>query len=173
MDKRFLIVCFCFIFSNVFGQRNPFDVARNGTLNELKELILKNPKIINLVNDEENSMLILACYHGNAEVVPYLIENVDNINYSNKMGTALMAAVVKNKIEFIKKLLQKGANPNSTDTNGVTAVMYATMFKMYDVAELLIKYKANPEIKDKRGSSAIDYAIMVNDDKLMEILKSK
>jgi len=173
MGKRFLIVCFWFIFSNVFGQKSPFDVARNGTLNELKELMVLNPKVIDSINKEENTMLILACYHGNTEVAMYLIDNVKDINYSNKMGTALMAAVVKNKVNFVKQLLQKGANPNGTDVNGVTALMYATMFKMYDVAGMLIEYKANPELRDKRGSSAIDYAILANDDKLIEILKSK
>lgn len=44
-----------------------FDIARSGTVAEVKEEIKKNPDIINQVNENGFSPLILACYRGNVE----------------------------------------------------------------------------------------------------------
>src|SRR5262245_36319375 len=105
MKQRVIVIFFCLVCCNVFSQRNPFDVARNGTLDELKNLMVKDYKVVNSINEDGNSMLILACYNGNTEVALHLIKNVEDINYSSKMGSALMAAVVKNKFELVKLLL--------------------------------------------------------------------
>ncbi|MES2811425.1 MAG: ankyrin repeat domain-containing protein [Bacteroidota bacterium] len=156
-----------------FSQKDVFNVARSGTVNEIKELVKSDPNIINVLNSEGYSPLILACYKGNVEVVEYLIKNVKDINYTTAMGTALMAAVVKKNVPIVKLLLENNANPNISDSNGSTALIYATIFKSYEIADLLIKYKGDNAHKDNRGNSALDYAILADDDKLIQILKAK
>ena len=69
--------------------------------------------------------------------------------------------------------MQKNADPNNSDKNGTTALMYATSVKNYELVSLLTKANANPDVKDNRGNSALDYAILLNDDKLIELLKNK
>jgi len=86
-------------------QNKIFDVARNGTLKEIQELHQFNPNLINTVNENKSSPLILACYRGNTEVALYLIKNTKDINYNSGMGTALMAAVVKGNLELVKALI--------------------------------------------------------------------
>lgn len=152
---------------------NIFDVARSGTLNEATVLVKKNPKIVNAINDAGYSPLILACYRGNNEVAQFLIENGADINYNNAMGTALMAAVVKNNIQIVNLLIDKNVNIELKDGNGTTAIIYAAMFKNHEIAKVLIKAKANYETKDNRGNSALDYAILADDDQLIQILKTK
>jgi uncharacterized protein len=156
-----------------FSQSDIFDIARGGTLDNLKELMAQNPDVINTLNEDGNSPLILACYKGNYEVADYLIQNVKDINYANAMGTALMAATVKNEIPIVKLLLDNKANPDVTDVKGTTALHYATIFKNYEIAVMLIEHKANVELKDIRQKTAFDYAVIANDDKLINILKSK
>lgn len=177
MKSYLRITLLCVIFfafsANLFSQTNVFDIARSGTVEDLKTLIKSDPNCINLINESGNSTLILACYKGNNEVAEYLIRNVKDINFISGMGTALMAATVKNNANLVKLLLENNANPNLTDANGTTALIYATIFKSYEIAELLIKYKADDNKKDNNGKSAIDYAFMANDDKLIQILKTK
>lgn len=171
--KYFCVIVSFFCFQIFFGQQNIFDVARKGTVEEIKIIMEQNPEVINSVNEEGYSPLILACYKGNLAVASFFIHNVKDINGNSTMGTPLMAAVVKRNSEIVKLLLENKANPNITDVNGTTALMYAVQFKNYEIATMLIKAKANPDLKDNRGHSALDYAILANDDKLIEILKTK
>jgi ankyrin repeat protein len=102
-----------------------------------------------------------------------LIENGSDINGNSKMGTPLMACVVKGNNEIAKFLIEKKADIHLADTNGTTPIIYATNFKNYEVVSLLIKAGADYTKKDNRGNSALDYAILLDDDKLIETLKNK
>ncbi|MFV5698245.1 ankyrin repeat domain-containing protein [Flavobacterium sp. ZT3R17] len=175
MVKFYILLISCFFVNTTYAQAklDVFDIGRKGTIDEAKELFKTNPEAFNTTNQDGFSPLILACYRSNNEVARFLIENGSNVNGTSNMGTALMAAVVKGNFEIAKLLLSKKADANIADTNGTTALIYATMFKNYDIVSLLIKAKANPDFKDNRGNSATDYAILANDDKLIEILKTK
>ncbi len=150
-----------------------FDVARSGTVEQAKEMLKANPKAFDAINADGYSTLILACYRGNNEVAKLLIDHGGNLNYMSGMGTALMACVVKNNVEIAKYLLAKKADPNLADGNGNTALIYAAMFKNHDIATALIQAGAKADIKDKKGKSAVDYAILADDDRLIQILKTK
>jgi ankyrin repeat protein len=171
--KSFLLIFICVNFCLAQEKLDVFDIARKGTVEQVKEVLKTNPNAFKTVNSDGFSPLTLACYKGNNEVAKLLIENGCDINQKSSMGTPLMAAVVKGNIEIVSLLLKKNAEVNVTDNNGTTALLYATMFKNKEIVSLLIKANANPDLKDNRGNSALDYAILSNDDKLIEILKTK
>ncbi|RXR17721.1 ankyrin repeat domain-containing protein [Flavobacterium amnicola] len=171
--KQILLLIVLMASLQCFSQNDVFNVARSGTVAELKELIKSDPNSINALNKDGYSPLILACYKGNVEVAEFLIKNVKDINYVSGMGTALMAATVKQNVSIVKLLLENKANPNISDANGSTALIYASIFKSYEIVDLLIKHKGDNAHKDNRGNSAIDYAILADDDKLIQILKAK
>lgn len=172
MKKTTFLLFLLFLSTNAFSQKDIFNVARTGTVDDVKALMKANPGCINEVTADGYSPLILACYRGNTEVASFLMQQVKDINVASGMGTALMAATVKGNAEIVKKLLDNKADPNITDSNGTTALIYAAQFKKYEITGFLIKAKANPAVKDNRGNSAIDYAILANDDKLIQILKT-
>lgn len=170
--KRIFFLLIFIGFSQVYSQTDIFDASRRGELSEVISIYSKNPNVINLKNAEGYSPLILACYHGNEEVVKFLINKVDNINRTSNYGTPLMAAVVKGNIEIIEMLLSKNADTKIADVNGTTAMHYAVMFKNYEAVKLLIEANADLKIKDNRGKSAMDYAVLQNDKKLNNILNN-
>lgn len=57
------------------SQTTIFDVARTGTVQEMKALLVSNPLDINKSTPEGFTPLILACYRGNNEVAIFLIES--------------------------------------------------------------------------------------------------
>lgn len=173
MKQTLLFFIFFIVTIPIFSQNDVFNVARSGTVEDLKALMKNNPYIINETNTDGYSPLILACYKGNLEVAEFLVKNVKDVNYTSSMGTALMAATVKKQTKIVQLLLENKADPNIADANGTTALIYASIFKSYDIAQLLVKYKGDNSHKDLRGNSAIDYAILADDDKLIEILKTK
>ena len=159
-------------FPNVKAQESSiFDVARNGTLMEVKALTKNNPDIINKLSKEGYSVLTLACYYSNNDVASYLIEHVKDINSKSGYGTPLMAATVKKNSKLVKLLLEKNANPNLTDQNNSTALHFSVIFNQQEIIELLMKYKANPNIKDNRGNTALDYAKITNNSNIIQLLK--
>lgn len=173
MKQTVLFLLFFISTTLCFSQNDVFNVARSGTVTDMKAIMKNNPDIINTTNAEGYSPLIFACYKGNLEVAEFLIKNVKDINYASAMGTALMAATVKKQTRLVQLLLENKANPNSTDANGSTALIYASIFKSYDIAQLLVQYNGDNTHKDSRGNSAVDYAILADDDKLIQILKAK
>lgn len=172
--KKILIILFFSIYSfNAFSQeKSIFDIARNGTIIELKAAVKKNPDVINTVSKEGYSPLTLSCYSGNNEVAKYLIHNVKNINTKSGYGTPLMAAVVKNNKDLTALLIDMKADINATDPNGTTALHYAVMFGLEDITKLLVEGKANASLKDNRGNSALDYAKIKGNSNIIQLLNN-
>jgi len=106
------LICFFLIFTtSMVAQKDVFEVARNGSLEELKGLMKDNPDIINTKNENGHTPLILSSYNRNNDVALFLINNVKDINAKSSEGSPLMASVVKGNTEIVKALLDKGANP--------------------------------------------------------------
>ncbi len=76
-----------------------FDVARSGTVSEVKELMKQNPDIINQTNESGFSPLILACYRGNTAVAEFLMKNVViTIATTNNNTTSVLSLFDKEEI---------------------------------------------------------------------------
>ena len=139
-------------------EKNVFDIARKGTLQEMLDCYKKNPELINTVDDRKSSPLILASYRGNEAVALFLADKVKDLNYNSGMGTALMAAVMSGNIAVIQKLISAKVDLNQADNSGKTALIYATFFNKNDIVKMLVQAGANKALKDSDGRNALDYA---------------
>jgi len=169
----FLTITLFTCFTAVAQEKSIFDIARSGSLTELKEAVKQNSNIINTVNKEGYTPLTLACYNGNTEVAKYLVHNVKDINAKSSYGTPLMAAVVKNNTELTALLLNKKVAINATDPNGTTALHYAVMFNLEEITKLLVNANANTNLKDNRGNSARDYAKIKGNINIINLVNNK
>ena len=158
-------LCFCQETTTVF------DIARKGTLEQIKEIFKKNPKAVNSLNKDGFSPLTLACYRENNEVAKFLIDKGSNINQKSSMGTPLMAAVVKGNMEMVNILLDKKADINGTDENGVTALIYAVQFRNVQAVKVLLQNKADKTKIDKQGKTAFEYAVFSGNEEIINLLK--
>ncbi|WP_294287808.1 ankyrin repeat domain-containing protein [uncultured Chryseobacterium sp.] len=149
-----------------------YDVARSGTVADVKELMKQNPDIINQTNDAGFSPLILACYRGNVEVAKFLMDHVKDINYKSQEGTALSGLSVKYNKELAEYLLGKGANPNIADASGATPLFWAVKFGNKEMTELLLKHKADKTLKDAQGMTPFEYALQTNNKEIINLLKN-
>jgi ankyrin repeat protein len=149
-----------------------FDIARSGTVAEVKDLMKQDPDIINKTNESGFSPLILACYRGNMEVADFLMDKVKDINYNSSMGTALMAVVYKGDLTLTQKLLDNKSDINTADSQGTTPLIFASKLGNIEMVKLLVKNKADKNIKDKQGNTAFDYAVLSKITKLINELKN-
>lgn len=172
MKRYFTIVVLMMTFSLCLSQtKTVFDIARSGTLEEMKSLVSQNPDVINSKNEMGFSPLILACYRGNAEVAEYLIDNVKDLNYSSPEGTALAALCINYNKTLVEHLLNKNVNPNLADKTGTTPLFWAVKFKNKDLAELLLKHGADKSLKDNLGITPFEYAVKSENQEIINLLK--
>lgn len=159
MTKKIILSCILLITLMTNAQdKDVFDVARKGTLAEIQAIYKNHPELINSMNEDQFTPLIIACYKGNVDVALFLIEKVSNINYVSGDGTALMAAVMSGKMQIIESLISHKANVNLADAQGKTALIYAAFFNRNDVVKILIRAGVDKKQKDSDGKSALDYA---------------
>ena len=170
--KYILILVFIINSNEIISQRkNCFDIARKGTLDEIITEYNSNNKVIDSVDTNSTSMLILACYRGNEDVAKFMVQKKANLDYVSGNGTALMSCIVKGNFEMADILLKNKANPNLADANGITALMYAVQFQNEKMVKLLLENKADKSIADKQGKTAFEYAVFSKNELIINLLK--
>ncbi len=88
-----------------------------------------------------------------------LVHDIDECDING--WTPLIVACYNGATEMIRILLKYGADPNKTNLNGTTPLMYAkdavSNGHSIKLLQYLINYKANPLLKDIWGRSITDY----------------
>lgn len=173
MKIKFLILICSFCLLIIKAQnKEVFDVARSGTLQEMRELMNKNPAVVNITDQMGFSPLILACYRGNVEVATFLIDHVKDLNYESREGTALAALSINYNKLLVEKILKKGANPNTADSQGNTPLLWAIKRSNAELVSILLQFNADKNVKDSIGISAFEYAIKSNNSEIINLLKN-
>ncbi len=113
--------------------------ARSGDLNYFEAIALsERPKILSLRDSKGYSALMLACYHGQTDLVRTFLEWGADPNDKDFGGNSvLMGATFKSHIEVVKLLLFYGADPGLTNNRGQTASLFAKMFGRTEALSLL------------------------------------
>lgn len=167
-----LFALFLFVSVSITAQ-DVYQIARSGTAAQMEVLYQESPSLLTTANTEGYTPLTLAAYHNNLEIVQFLIDKEVPLDPGSSYGSPLMAATVKGSKEIVALLLAHGADPNLSDGNGTTALIYASLFQLNDIAALLLKHQADPKAKDNRDYTALDYAVLTQNQSLITLLKTR
>lgn len=130
---------------DVFGQG---PVLKEATSPEMLETLIKNGAQISLATIEGRPFLMWLIENGKTALVDKLIEHQDiNVTYPaffQAKGTPLMEAVYDDKVEIVKNLLDKKADPNYKvfGENYKTALQIANDLDRQEIKKLLIEHGA-------------------------------
>jgi uncharacterized protein len=111
-----------------------FDLARAGETAELTQYVDRGVPA-NMTDAGGNSLLMLAAYHGHAELVTDLAErgaDVDALN--DRRQSPLAGAVFKGEDDVVRALVEAGADPRK---GSPTALETARFFERPDLAGLM------------------------------------
>lgn len=110
-----------------------FDFARNGDATLLE--CIKQGVNVDMVNQDGQSFIMLAAYHGHAELVRQLAAVGADVNLLNDRGQSPLAgAIFKKEDAVIDALLAAGADPSAGQPNALDS---ARMFGREDLLERL------------------------------------
>ena len=89
--------------------------------------------------------------------------------------TLLYLAVVSNRLDVARLLIERGAGVNAVDKHGMTPLLYAASADFGDssMVELLLKLGANPAARTREGLTALDLARKYNHKCLLASLSAK
>ncbi|MGM1017319.1 MAG: ankyrin repeat domain-containing protein [Actinomycetota bacterium] len=114
-----------------------FDLARQGRVGPLGEMIDAGVPI-DLRNARGDSLLIVATYAQQPEVVAELLRRGADVDVVNGMGqTAVACAVFRKDAPTLRALLDAGADP---DAGANTAAQIADQFGMPEMKAVLEEY---------------------------------
>jgi ankyrin repeat protein/uncharacterized protein DUF6438 len=101
---------------------------------------------------------------GNAETVPSLLADKDNLNVPDDEGeTVLMWACKRTDAVVVQKFLAAGANLHARDRYGRTALMYAVVRGVPEAVEVLLQAGADAKESDAGGETPLIYAVGIRD----------
>lgn len=84
--------------------------------------------------------------------------------------SALHIVTARRDLTWMGFLLQRGANPNARDKNGITPLMLATNLRFVDGAELLLGRKAQIDATNNSGETALIRAVQLRDLAMVRLL---
>jgi len=122
-----------------------------------------------------NSALIQAVKNGRAAVIQSLLPfttNPENNSYPTTMLTTTnLIQTVKNKHSVIvEMLIDAGANINSKDNEGLSALMWAVKANNFKMVQYLVKKGIDPNRTDNNGNSALIFAINQDNGQISQFL---
>jgi len=121
-----------------------YDAARSGQMDVFQQALPAGLPA-NMMNDKGDSLVMLAAYHGHAQLVKLLIQHGADPNRVNDRGqTPLAGAVFKGEAEVIEALLEGGADPDYGTPSAMEAV---TLFRQEE------KWKVRFEEAPGRGKT--------------------
>ena len=117
-----------------------FDCARSGGAESLGKMI-DSGFSVDLQDEQGNSFLMLASYHGELATVEMLLAKGGEVDLRNgKNQTPLGGVAFKGYPEVAKCLLAHGADTEAEQGRGMTPLMVARMFGRTDVEEILLEF---------------------------------
>lgn len=145
------------------------DAINSGNLECIKFLADRFPSCKTQPQRNGCPPLTLAASGGYTEVVTWLMQNGMDINEQFDCSDsrfvrswfALIEAVMFNKLDMVKFLLENGADPNLQTEHGSSALLTAAEHKSFAIVELLVEKGAKyDDVVDSDGDNCLSYAIL-------------
>jgi uncharacterized protein len=158
-----------------------FDAVEKGDLACVKERLAADSGAANWrwegrspPGTKDEDALHLAARSGHLDIVKALLEAgaaIDSLSWEDCRSTPFLAAVDGHFPEIVKYLLEKGADANGRDGDGISCLMYAACSGRVDITKLLLEAGADPNASGNgKGQLPLCAAVMGGDRETIELL---
>ncbi len=132
-----------------------------GNLLEVKNILTKQPELIDQFSSDGFQALGLAAFFGQSEVVEYLIKEGAEVNTPSKNPMAvrpLHSSVAAQHMRISELLLESGAEVNCYQKDGYTPLHEAAGNGQLEMVQLLLCFGAKKDVHLTDGRTPLDLA---------------
>jgi uncharacterized protein len=136
---------------------------------------IKNGADLSECNDSEDSILAQALrYRCDDEIIWLLIDSGAELDDFNEDGVSILDyAVMYNRVELVKKLLESGIDLNFTRRRSkFTPLMGAVCYGRKEIVQILLDNGADTNAVDSKGLCALDFAKKTHKKSMIALLEN-
>lgn len=135
----------------------PLHMAASRGHTSIVQALLELGADINAVNSHGHTPLDEALLEGRVETFEYLLDRGDILLGRDTLSSLLHTAIWRGKVEIVRMLLAKGADPNQVDANGRAPIHIAIFAIPSDeIARALLERGANPNRQSFTGTTLLE-----------------
>ncbi|CAL5362702.1 unnamed protein product [Camellia sinensis] len=153
-----------------YDGRSPLHVAASKGYEEITEFLIQKGVAINITDNFGNTPLLEAIKNGHDHIASLLVKAGASLTIENA-GSCLCLAVARRDLEFLRRVLANGINPNSRSYDLRTPLHIAAAEGLYTMACLLLEAGASVFSKDRWGNTPLDEARIGGDKNLVKLLE--
>ena len=137
----------------IFPSKSFMLISANYTKENISQILLKNPSVINIKDEKNETFLSYAIKRKKEDLTKIIIESpLLDITYKDFKGNSyLHLSVINQLINTTKLLIEKGLDINSQNNEGNTALHFAYNFNNINLISILIEKNADSNIKNNMG----------------------
>lgn len=140
--------------------------------------LLENGANQQLVDKKGDSALVYAIKNGKHELPQILFEKQaetdTDLNVTNQQGDSLlMNAVINQRVNMARWLLDKGARVDVVNQSGSSLLMLAVISQNVEMVALLLDRGANVHVVDREGDTALLYTAGRSSNRILVLLLEK
>lgn len=147
--------------NNIIQAQEIIDAAKSGDLLKVKELVEKNPQLVNTRDISGRTPLHWASRGVHFELLKYLVEKGADVNARDTFKIIPLHSVVsRNNFSAAEYLLDHGSDINAQDNNEKSSSLHFASYRGYkDVAKLLIDRGASLNLLNKYNRTCLFEAV--------------
>ena len=167
-----LILTALLVLSSQASALTIFDALEDDNIEQVEELILQDPDVLQERNDAFCDPLTVAAIKGNLDLMKFMISQGADITTIDREGSNLLHnAAANGHLEVVEYLIDQNFDVNTADGNGNTALLFASSLNNLELVKYLLEQGADVQAESTNGTTAMLNGVFSGNVEIIKLLQ--